>query len=280
MPAATKSFTFAASLLLAATLAQAQNNGTVADVVYGHKAGMALTFDAFVPVTPNGAGILFMVSEGWVSGWSPPEQARENWAFLLDRGFTVFMVRHGSSPRFKVPEAHADVKRALRYISLHAVDFGVDHNRLGAFGGSEGGHLSLMLGLDTDEGDPTAEDEILRGAAKLAAVVAYFPLADLRPWVGPSARFPALDFADSLAASVSPILFVSSDDPPVLLIHGDADRLVPIRNSEVMHAALLEAGVTTDFITITGAGHGFRDADAERARVALVAWFETHLIGN
>ncbi len=96
----------------------------------------------------------------------------------------------------------------------------------------------------------------------------------------PSERFLALDFADSLAASVSPILFVSSDDPPVLLIHGDADRLVPIRNSEDMHAALLEAGVTTEFITIPDAGHGFRGDDAERARVAVVEWFETHLKGK
>ena len=138
----------------------------------------------------------------------------------------------------------------------------------------------MMLALDTDEGDPNAEDEILRGAANPAAVVAYFPPVDLRQWVGPSDRFPALDFADSLAASVSPILFASSDDPPVLLIHGDADRLVPISNSEIMHAALLEAGVKTEFITIPDAGHGFRGDDAERARVAVVEWFETHLKGK
>jgi len=280
MNVAAKSCALAGSLLLLSTIAHAQDNGTIADVVYGHKAGMALTFDVFVPEAPNGAGILFMVSGGWVSRWSPTEQARENWEYLLRRGFTVFTVRHGSSPRFKVPEAHADVKLALRYISLHDGDFGVDRNRLGVFGGSAGGHLSLMLGLDTDDGDPTAEDEILRGAAKPAAVVAYFPPVDLRPLVGPSERFPALDFPDSLAASISPILFVSQDDPPVLLIHGDADQLVPIRNSEVMYAALREAGVTTEFIAIPHAGHGFRGDDSERARAALVEWFEKYLVGS
>jgi dipeptidyl aminopeptidase/acylaminoacyl peptidase len=111
-------------------------------------------------------------------------------------------------------------------------------------------------------------------------VVAYFAPVDLRRIVGPSERFPALDFPDSLAAAISPILFASADDPPVLLIHGDADELVPISNSEIMYDALRRVGVVTEFITIPGARHGFRGDDAERARAAVVAWFERHLVGS
>jgi acetyl esterase/lipase len=92
----------------------------VPDVVYGHKDGMALTFDVLRPAEPNGAAVLYMVSGGWVSRWTPPEGMAQRFSDLLDEGFTVLAVRHGSSPRYKVPEAEADVRRALRYVHLNA----------------------------------------------------------------------------------------------------------------------------------------------------------------
>ena len=262
-----------------ATGASAENGGGfIPDVVYGHKDGMALTFDVFKPEgDANGAGVLFMVSGGWVSRWAPQETYMPFFKPVLDKGFTVFAVRHGSSPIFKVPDARADVGRAVRFIRLHAGEYGVDAERLGVFGGSAGGHLSLMLGLDADKGDAEAKDEVLRQSSEVAAVVAYFPPVDLREWVGPSDRFPALDFDAGLAGSVSPILYVSSDDPPTLLVHGDSDTLVPISNSELIYAALEEHNVKTKFITIEGAGHGFSGDDAKRASDALVSWFEKHL---
>ena len=137
-----------------------------------------------------------------------------------------------------------------------------------------------MLGLDPDPGNAQARDEVLRGASGLAAVVAFFPPVDLRGWTGPSEQFPALDFAADLAASVSPLLFVSRDDPPTLLIHGDADTLVPISHSQRMHAALKDAGVTTEFVTIPGGTHGFA-GNPEHSRQAtelMVAWFERYLL--
>ena len=121
----------------------AQSRGSVIpDVVYGHKDGVALTFDVFTPPgEPNGIGILNMVNGGWISRWTPPEQARPRFEPLLDRGFTVFAVRHGSSQRFKIPEEYADVRRAVRFVRLHASTYGVDPDRLGVYGGTAGGHL-------------------------------------------------------------------------------------------------------------------------------------------
>lgn len=259
--------------------ALAQQPGTIIpDVVYGHKAGMALTFDVFRPTaSSNGAGILYMVSGGWVSTWRDPADMKGAFRAMLDAGFTVFAVRHGSSPQFKVPEAYGDVKRALRYISQHANEWGVDPNRLGATGGSAGGHLSLMLGNTGDQGDSTARDPVLRGASKVAAVVAYFPPVDIRGIAGPNERFPALDFAPELAASISPILFVTPDDPPTLLIHGTADNLVPDSQSRIIHAAFRDNGVATDLILIEGAGHGFVGAAATQAMDASVKWFLKYL---
>ncbi len=261
----------------------AQDVTVTPDVVYGHKYGMALTFDVFTPANANGAGVLNMVSGGWRSAWRPHAASQGRYQALLDAGFTVFAVRHGSSPKFILPEIVPDVRRAVRYVKLNARRLGVDANRLGVWGGSAGGHLSLMLGTASDEGDPSAEDAVLRTGNRVAAVVAYYPPVDLRPLArgvdvpNPSTRFPALNFDPSHGSSVSPIVHVSGDDPPTLLIHGDADRLVPVSNSHDMYAALQEHGVESKVIIIPGAGHGFRDADAEHAMTALVDWFVQHL---
>ncbi len=260
--------------------ASAQSREIVPDVVYGHKDGMALTFDVFKPQSPNGAGVLFMISGGWRSSWRNPEQAQRGYAPYLDAGLTVFAVRHGSSPRYNVAEAVDDVTLANRYIHAHAAEWGVDADRLGVTGGSAGGHLSLVLGNNGTDGDTSADDPLLRVSNRMAAVVAYFPPVDLRPLRGPSERFPALDFPQEDSDRISPILQVSIDDPPTLLIHGTDDTLVPISNSERAHAAFKKAGVETDLIIMEGAGHGFRGEQATQATAARVKWFVEHLSAN
>jgi len=247
------------------------------DVVYGHKDGMALTYDVIRPKDPNGAAILFMVSGGWFSRYSPPEEAAKRFSGMLDGGYTLYMVRHGSAPKFKVPDAVADVEKAVAHIHDHAEEHGVDHSRLGVFGGSAGGHLSLMLGCATGPVGEAPDADAVAGKGRVAAVVAYFPPIDLREIIGPNERFPALDFDAADAAYVSPILHVTPDDPPTLLVHGDKDDLVPIITSETIHAAFNENKVESDFITISGAGHGFGGADAEMAMRAVIGWFDEHL---
>ncbi|MDD4269403.1 MAG: alpha/beta hydrolase [Pirellulales bacterium] len=253
------------------------------DVVYGHKDGMALTYDVFRPKeSANGLGVLFMVSGGWHSHWSPPESRLAFFQPMLARGFTVLAVRHGSAPRYKVPEAVADVRRAVRHIRLHAADYQIDPERLGVYGMSAGGHLSLVLATTADAGHPAAKDEVLRQSSRVAAAVAYYPPSDLRQWVtGEEPRmrtdYPALQFASDLADDVSPLLHVTRDDAPTLLIHGDKDRLVPIEHSLQQRTAMEKAGVPCELITIEGAAHGFKGEDAQRAVNAQVAWFEKFL---
>ncbi|MBK6724481.1 MAG: alpha/beta hydrolase [Acidobacteria bacterium] len=127
-----------------ATLARAQSKlEIVPDVVYGHKDGMALTMDVIKPkANANGAAVVFMVSGGWVSNYTPPQQMAERFKDLLDKGFTVIALRHGGSPKYLIPEIVADVRRGIRFIRFNAKQWGVDANRLGVFGGSAGGHLS------------------------------------------------------------------------------------------------------------------------------------------
>jgi dipeptidyl aminopeptidase/acylaminoacyl peptidase len=108
-------------------------------------------------------------------------------------------------------------------------------------------------------------------------VVALFPPTDLRPSVGPSKNFPALDFDPGLAETVSPLLHVTPDDPPALLIHGDKDTLVKLDQSRQIHEAFQKIGVTSELIVLEGAGHGFRGDDDTRATNEVVAWFDKNL---
>lgn len=258
------------------------------DVIYGHKAGMALTYDVIRPTeNASGAAVLFMVSGGWVSTWGPPENLiREDKGALnlfekiVDRGYTLVLVRHGSSPYFKVPDAVADVKLAARHIRAHAEDYRIDPDRIGVCGGSAGGHLSLVLGTMGDDGNPDAKNETERVSSRVRAVVAYFPPTDIREYVNHktfSQQFPAIVFPAEQASDVSPLLAVTKDDAPTLLIHGDKDELVPISHSERFVKAMLQSDAKCELIVMNGAAHGFPGEQGTQAETALLDWFDKHL---
>lgn len=282
---AVRTLVFAVVAVVATSSAFAQT--ITPDVVYGHKDGMALTFDVFAPARANGAAALHIVSGGWISRWTDPNKLqpamKEIYQSLLDKGFTVFAVRHGSSPKYLIPDAVSDLRRAVRFIRMNSSKYGIDANRMGVWGQSAGGHLSLMLGLASDAGDPAAEDDVLRVSDRVAAVVAYYPPVDMDPAAAavaterPSTRFPALNFDAKEIVAMSPIKHVSPDDPPTLLFHGDKDPLVPMRNSEQISAAFKAAGVKTNFIVVPNGVHGFTGDDAKRTTASMADWFSKYL---
>jgi acetyl esterase/lipase len=257
------------------------------DVVYGHKMGMALTFDVIQPkANANGAGVLFMMSGGWVSAWVPPEHIlpgagrQLGFAALLEKGFTVFIVRHGSSPLFKVPECVADVRLAVRYVRANAATWGVDPARLGVFGASAGGHLSLMLGTTGDDGLPNPKNPLEKTSDRVAAVVAIFPPTELKSYLESEKmrqQFPALQFDAADWKPVSPLEHVTPDDAPALLLHGGKDTLVPDKHSREILQAFKDKNVATDLVFFPEAGHAFAGDDQVQAVAATVAWFEKHL---
>ena len=243
------------------------------DVVYGHKAGMALTYDVIQPAdSANGAGIIHVVSGGWNSRYNPPDSVVENYFPLLEEGFTVFVLRHGSNPQFKLPETVDDIIEGAWNIHEQAARFEVDSARIGIFGGSSGGQLALMAGLSGNK-------------HPVSAVVAFFAPADLRGTPDMIKAFiPALDFDTTLAASVSPVTYASPDDPPTLLIHGDKDFVVAPWQSEKMYAALQENHVISKLIVYKGMMHGnsygARGKYQAEATAEMIEWFKTYLLEN
>jgi|GEM_PF-93666 len=277
------------------------------DVIYGRKAGMALTLDVFTPKSDaNGAAVIFVVSGGWVSDNRPLNGALLG-PFVAEpvkRGYTVFAVFHGSQPKFTIPEAVADLNRAVRFIRHNAKTYGIDPNRIGITGGSAGGHLSLMQGTAGDPGDAKASDPVDRESSRVQAVACLFPPTDFLNY-GASGRYafgsgellmafrPAVDVREldpktlrlerttdekkqhELAAKISPITHVSADDPPTLIVHGDADKLVPIQQAELIVARFKEAGVSVELITRPKRGHDLNGLDKDVAD--MTDWFDKHL---
>ena len=271
------------------------------NVVYGMYSGLALLMDIHYPEQPNGIGLIHVSGSGWGAPLSldarPLKEAghvRIEALPLVQRGYTVFTVNHRATPRFHYPAAVEDVQRAVRFVRFHAARFGIDPERIGAIGGSSGGHLVSMLGVLPGHGDARAESEIDRVSAKVQCVVAratpsdfvagatgsgassLFLGARLRPGGDPNS--PEM----RVARAASPITHVTADDPPLLLIHGDQDDIVPYELSERFRERLVEAGVKTDLIKVSGARHGPSFPGAEQTpEVGRWAgeWFDAHLLG-
>lgn len=275
----------AACVLLLSLPAWAADPEIKADVVYGRRDGMALTYDVVRPAKPSGAAIMWIQSGGWYSTWTDPKVMAAAFAPYLDKGYALVVVRHASAPKYTVPDAVADVRRCVRAVRMDAKQYGIDPERLGVLGGSAGGHLALMLATTGDDGDPKATDAVLKQSSRIAAAVALYPPTDLRKWTTePPAAIkavpalkPPLTFDAKLEAEVSPITFVTEKTAPVLLIHGDKDELVPLEHSTNFVPLLEKAKVPVELVVIKGAAHGF-DAkqNAEQVTPALMKWFDTH----
>jgi acetyl esterase/lipase len=170
------SFFAVALALLAASDGFAQNAPNfkrTEDVIYGRKFGTALTLDVLQPTAKNnGYGVVFMVSGGWFSAHDAINP--KMYAPLLDRGYTIFAVVHGSQPRFIITEITEDIHRAIRFIRTNAAQWGVQPEKLGITGGSAGGHLSLTMATKGRPGNPEAKDPIDRASSAVQAVAWYF----------------------------------------------------------------------------------------------------------
>lgn len=260
------------------------------DVIYGRKFGTALTFDVFQPEKPNGAGIISVVSGGWFSSHDAVRGA--NYKTFLDRGYTVFAVVHGSQPKFIVTEITQDMHQAVRFIRHHAAQYGIDPNRLGVTGGSAGGHLSLTLGTQGTKGAADAKDPIDRENSAVQCVACFFPptdflnygqpgedavgvgiLKNFKPAFGPRSETP--EGRRELGQEISPVYFVTSNTPPTLIIHGDADKLVPIQQAEVFVKRCQEAGVKAKLVVKEGKAHGWPELGKDMT--ILADWFDEHL---
>ncbi|MDB6125176.1 MAG: Alpha/beta hydrolase protein [Pedosphaera sp.] len=260
------------------------------DVIYSRKFGSALTLDVFTPTKPNGIGILWMVSGGFFSSHEAinPNAYRP----LLERGYTIFAVVHGSQPKYTISEIEVDVHRAVRFVRHNAAKYGVDPKRLGITGSSAGGHLCLTIGTQGCDGDSKAKDPINQESSAVQCVACFYPPTDFMNWskegddgvgFGPTIRHQAAfgprsynaESRQALGKEISPIYFVTKSMPPTLVIHGDSDHEVPIYQAKMFEKRCQEVGAPYKLTIKPGKDHGWPGMEAD-VRV-LADWFDEHL---
>jgi acetyl esterase/lipase len=267
---------------------------TESNVVFGTYSGLALLLDVYKAASPNGYGIVVVPG----SGWHTPlpynagllKESRE-FSLYLEKlkaaGYTTFVVTHRAAPRFHFPDAVDDAQRAVRYVRQNAARYGIDPDRIGALGASSGGHLVSMLGALDGKGTPDSPDPVERQSAKVQCVVALYPVTDpakvdtpsglqaVTSFMGMPARYDTKRFRDA-----APVTHVTADDPPFLLIHGDADKTVPYNQSEAMEAALRKAGVLVKLVRVPGGDHGSNFPGNTQKMDwpgMTLEWFDNHL---
>ncbi|HNQ89922.1 MAG TPA: alpha-L-fucosidase [Verrucomicrobiota bacterium] len=189
----------------------------------------------------------------------------------LAQGYAIASINYRLSQHAVFPAQIEDCKAAVRWLRAHAGEYRLDPHRFAAWGASAGGHLAAMLGTTGD----TTEFEVgahLDQSSRVQAVVDYFGPTDFLQMdlhrLPNGQRHDPADSPESLliggaiqehkdqAAKANPITYVTAGDPPFLICHGDADPLVPHHQSELLAAALKQAGVPVTFYTVRGAGHG------------------------
>jgi acetyl esterase/lipase len=201
-------------------------------------------------------------------------------------------VVHGSQPRFTIPEIQQDLHRSVRFIRHNAAKFGIDPDDIGVYGASAGGHLTLTLATEGAPGPQDSKDPVDRESSAVQAAMAFFPPTDFLNYGEPGrdavgvgtlkdfrAAFGAgtedAEYRQALGKKISPIYHVHPNMPPILLIHGDADKLAPIQQSQIFVARCEELKNPITLITRPGKAHGWADIGKDLKEVA--DWFDKNL---
>jgi acetyl esterase/lipase len=260
-------------------------------ITYGKRGEHNLVLDVIKPSKPKGLGVLVMVSGGWKSSESG---TFKEWMAtpLLRSGYAVFAVYHVSQPDATVMQIVEDMHRAVRFVRYHAADYGVDAHKLGVTGGSAGGHLSLMLAARGQPGPPDAADPIDRESSAVQAVAIFFPVTDLLNLGkstenagdgGPPKHYKRAFGPQStnlvvwkvIGRECSPIYHITTNLPPVLIYHGDADILTPLEQSEWFQAKARELGRRVNIVVHPGGKHGWLTMPLDIRKFAQ--WFDNCL---
>ncbi len=264
--------------------AEADATRIVDDLVYLSVGGVDLRLDLYLHADGAEARapvLVFLHGGGWSRGRPP-----DDWTLFepyVALGFSVVTVEYRLAHQASAPAALQDVRCALAFLAAGAEAFGLDMDRLVVAGASAGAHLALMSGMMTPE--PGFDLPGCDAAPRPAAIIDLFGPTDLTATRSANGRLhPAVarwvgddEGAHERARALSPIAHVSADDPPVIVIHGARDRIVPIGESEKLVALLQAAGTPHRFVVIDEGGHGaFSYVEMARAFVETADFLRVH----
>lgn len=271
---------------------------TRSERIYARTEGTALTMDVFTPTKKNiHRAIVVFISEGWYSAHEKIEYNIPIYVQpLIEAGYTVCAVIHGSNPKFALNENVQHATWAMQYVRSHASELDIDPEKIGATGDSAGGHLSLMMAC----AEQHANDSL---SCKAKAVVAFFPPTDFFNWgekgkrmfgIHPKVkllgafRFTELNpetncyepftqtaSIDSIVRSVSPWYQVTKNTSPCMIVYGSKDSFIPVQQSIIMHQQLKKFEVPTELVVEDGGEHD--EVTIKHQFASALRWFALYL---
>jgi acetyl esterase/lipase len=258
------------------------------DLPYVPQAHVRQKLDLFLPAEGKGWPLVAWIHGGaWLRGDKSDNPALR----FMSQGYAVASINYRFSQDAIFPAQIEDCKAAIRWLKAHAREYGYDGDRIGVWGASAGGHLAALLGTSADVNDFDAGPGP-RVSTRVQAVCDFCGVSDvlaLGRQLTPEFRYP-FDTPDSpltllfggrvperkeQAVRASPLTYVSPDDPPFLLVHGDRDLTVPIGQSELLHDMLRNASVDSTFHVAKGEGHVF--TSLHEVGPLVDAFFARHL---
>lgn len=249
---------------------------TEKNVVYATRDGEALAMDLAHPRKDERLrpGVLFLHGGGWAAGhrsmfWNLTQEAAR-------RGYVAATASYRLVPNALWPAQGEDVSAAVTWLRANAARFGLDRERLAVAGASAGGHLALYVGLRADA---------LQSIPPLCAIANWFGPTDLLEGGTNEMGWRIMerflgskrDERPDVWKQASPLSYVGSGDPPVLTLHGEADRLVPMEHATRLHAALAQHGVPGKLVTYPGQSHGFDEEHTRQAIEEMFRFFDLHM---
>jgi acetyl esterase/lipase len=259
------------------------------DIPYGEAGGKPLLLDIYRPSGSSKPrpGLFLIHGGGWVEGDKASQRdTAEGFARAGFVGITVgYRLAKDDASRY--PAQVDDVRRAVRWVRAHADQIGVDPDRLGAFGHSAGGHLAAILGTTDARG--TGDPDLKDYSSRVQCVVdccgptdftdeSSPPVGPKIAWMVPNLFGKTRDEAPDAYVEASPVKHVDASSAPTLILHGDADDIVPLDQSRKLRDALAKAGVEVKLVELPGEGHIFIQPESnDRMIVESMAFFRRHL---
>jgi alpha-L-fucosidase 2 len=239
----------------ALTLAASASAGELRDVEFARPNGVALTLDASIPVSARPQGAVILVHGG---GWEAGDKRtyiRPWFDTLTQANIAWITINYRLAPQWRHPAAVEDIEAALEWVRANAGRLGIDARRVVLMGESAGAHLAMLAAL--------------RRSEQVAGVVGFYGIYDVPLWVKQRGEVPrniALYLPDLGARSLeeaSPVSYVRAKSPPMLLVHGSADKGVPVAQSERLCAVARPKDVGCELMVISGAPHGVENWERE-----------------
>jgi acetyl esterase/lipase len=268
------------------------------DVQYVPEGDEAQALDIYYPERAAEKPLPLLV---WIhgGGWSGGSKTQVPYLKQLQRGYVVASIEYRFSQKALFPAQIQDCQAAIRWLRAHADQYSIDRDRIGVGGASAGGHLAALVGTSGGKkafpaigGNEDQSDRVqavcdIFGPANFWTVITQAQedknVENIFKWNDgdPYSRLIGGQLGEDKekCAAVSPVHYVSSDDPPFLILHGDRDALVPYAQSVELQGRLEKAGVQVTLQRLPGAGHGGPAFNLPAIAKLTEAFFDKHLQG-